>query len=106
MVYVKDTPNDTAEMDISFIDNNSFMLTPPSLSVASRNNTISNVGGAILPSISATPAVAAFLNTPFRPSKQPQNQTPGSTALQRTPSLPKASIPTLKEQEKVYSECP
>ena len=103
------SPSDVGDLDMSFIDAQSFIASPPNphgASAAALPRLLPS-SLSILSSKNSTdsPAVAAFLNTPFKHSRQHPSQTPMTSSAHpanvKTPSLPKTAIPTLKEQERV-----
>jgi hypothetical protein len=102
------SPSDVGDLDMSFIDAQSFITSPPNPNIASTTVFSKfNPSSVALSSKSMTdsPAVAAFINTPFKHARQHPIQTPMTAsahpAILKTPSLPKTAIPTLKEQERV-----
>lgn len=93
------TPDVGGDFDISFIENNSFIVSPPTESVGFHHQ-----------DENATPkeaALAAAMMTAKRGFQTPGTRNtvgPGTLAggatAGRTPAVPKAAVPTLKEQEK------
>lgn len=115
MVYSRDTPfspSDTiGDLEMSFIENNSFVITPstgtPAPSAVPRQTSTSSsalsnpAASHQASSINSSGALQSFLTTPFKHSAHTDLPSTPGTNLGKTPALPKSSMPTLKEQERV-----